>query len=68
MNNELTTNLLLLPTARKLFYPYASGILTKGFLVAAFGSNSKRLNTPQFIALPLLEAPAASGAKSIKNG
>jgi hypothetical protein len=41
MNNELMTNLLLLPAARNLFYSYAFGILTKGFLVAASGSNSK---------------------------
>jgi len=55
----------LLPSARILFYSYACGTLTVCFLVAASGSNSKRLNTPQFIALPLLEAPAASGVKSI---
>ena len=31
---------LLLPFARKLFYPCACGVLTVGFLVAASGNNS----------------------------
>ena len=31
---------LLLPSARMLFYPYACGAITVGFLVAASGNNS----------------------------
>jgi hypothetical protein len=34
--------LLLLPSARILFYPYAFSISTVGFLVAASGNNSEK--------------------------
>ena len=67
MNYQLTTNLLLPPSARRLFYPYAFGILAVRFLVAASGSNSKRLNTLAIYYASALKSPRGERSKINQN-